>query len=140
MEGLECCWATWTCRSSPVSHHLAIVGTLGAVHEILCPSLYQPIIPQSHNPTSPSSLPSHSTTCPPPAWSLLPPDSPKAHPILTKAPPGLSLPWARSNNWILPSHLEPISSGCLGMSLMETPMFDFQGLLSLPTRRSDNQG
>lgn len=143
MEGLECCgppgsvvpllspitWQLW----APWELYMSSVPTTVPAHH--------PIIPPFHYPTT--LLP----PTPPPALHLHDPsthqpipDSPKPDPILTMAPPALSLPWARSINWILNSHLEPISSSCLGMSLMETPVCDFHGLLSLPARRSDNQG
>lgn len=50
-------WATWICRSSPLSHHLAAVDTLGTVHELCAhhctsPPSHHSTIPLSHHPTT----------------------------------------------------------------------------------------
>lgn len=123
MGGLACCSATWLCHSSPLSHHPACAGTLGTAdglpaHHATIPPLHHPTIALLHHPTTPSShcptiLPP--SACPPPAAPLHPtaqlrlPTSPKT--ILSTAPQSLTLIRARSNNWSLTSHLEPISAG-----------------------------
>lgn len=129
-------WQVWDAAGPPESviPLLAMVGTLGAVHEFCA---HHSTIPLPSPPLPHHHVPFPSMTPPPTSPSRTAPDPTESS---TRPSPVLSLPWASSINWILPSHLELISSGCLRMSLMETPKFDFQGLLSLPTRRSDNQG
>lgn len=155
-----CCFAIWLCHlllspnGQPVGSPWGLqVSSLSIMQPLCHPTsspLHCPTTPPSYYPTASPfhhliiPLPYHPTTCLPPTCSTTSSTSPAQTPHKSRDHPQHGLPspspspgrkaiiGARHPIW---SRSSPANSE---MSLMETSMFYFEGLLSLPPSRSDN--